>query len=193
MARSDSDSELSSLSSGLSEPDDEVTARLEAEMAAVAKTKKKTSKGIGRYFKPAPKEAKQPSPEPPKRAPSPPHDFTLADDDSIAFIVMFRSRFSECFAASLPHYGPQDIERDISSQVPGEGVERLLCALLTLCLNRKKPVERGHYGRALEEAVSEYKSRKEWPTSWQGVNPMSGSKSFNGMTPEERVCREPKR
>src|SRR3954453_12643814 len=104
----DSDSELSSLSSGLSEPDDDLTARLEADMAEIEAARKKP-KGISRYFKPTPKDQRPASPEPPKRAPSPPHEFVLADNDAIAFIVMFRSRFSECFATSLPHYGPQDI------------------------------------------------------------------------------------
>lgn len=54
---------------------------------------------------------------------------------------MFRSRFSEAFPKSLPHYGPQDIERGVEEEVPGEQVERLLCALLGLVLNRKKDVE----------------------------------------------------
>lgn len=178
----DSDSDLSSLSSALSEVDEEIEAKIEADIAATTKPK-----GIGRYFKPTPKGAKtkDPSPEPPKRAPSPPHEFVLADKDAIAFIVMFRSRFSECFAKSLPHYGPQDIERGISGERPDEQVEHLLCALLSLCLNRKKPVEKGHYGRALEDAISEFKS--QWPREWNGTNPLSGSKSFNTMTADERV------
>jgi hypothetical protein len=57
------------------------------------------------------------------------------------FIVMFRSRFSDCFPKSLSHYGPQDIENGVVSTVPGEHVENLLCALIALVLNRKKPVE----------------------------------------------------
>ena len=54
---------------------------------------------------------------------------------------MFRSRFSDAFPKSLPHYGPQDIERGVEEEVPGEQIERLLCALLGLVLNRKKDVE----------------------------------------------------
>ena len=54
---------------------------------------------------------------------------------------MFRSRFSEAFQKSLPHYGPQDIEFGIVGTPPGEQVERLLCALLGLVLNRKKDIE----------------------------------------------------
>ena len=57
------------------------------------------------------------------------------------FIVMFRSRFSDAFQKSLPHYGPQDIERGVVGSLPDENVERLLCALLGLVLNRKKDVE----------------------------------------------------
>lgn len=96
--------------------------------------------GLNRYFKPAPKE-KQVTPEPPRRAPSPPHEYTLADNDTIAFLVMFRSRFSDAFPKSLPHYGPQDIERGVSGDLPDEGIEKYLCALLGLVLNRKKDVE----------------------------------------------------
>ena len=54
---------------------------------------------------------------------------------------MFRSRFGEAFPKSLPHYGPQDIESGVADKSPGEYVEKLLCALLGLVLNRKKDVE----------------------------------------------------
>lgn len=54
---------------------------------------------------------------------------------------MFRSRFSDAFPKSLPHYGPQDIENAVADPGPGEQAERLLCALLGLVLNRKKEVE----------------------------------------------------
>lgn len=57
------------------------------------------------------------------------------------FIVMFRSRFSEALPTKLPHFGPQDIERGVVDTVPTPQVESLLCALLALVLNRKKPVE----------------------------------------------------
>ncbi|EXJ80415.1 hypothetical protein A1O1_08560 [Capronia coronata CBS 617.96] len=164
------DSDSSSLSSVPSSDDEEMVQRM---------TK---PTGLNRYFKPAPKE---PTPEPPKRAPSPPHDYTLADNDAIAFIVMFRSRFHDAFPKSLPHYGPQDIERGVSGDLPAEQVERLLCALLGLVLNRKKDVERGHYGRALEDAVSA--NNHQWPAAWNGGNPLHGGKNFNNMTPEERL------
>ncbi len=57
------------------------------------------------------------------------------------FIVMFRSRFNDVFPKSLPQYGPQDIEKGVEESIPGEQVERLLCALVGLVLNRKKDVE----------------------------------------------------
>jgi hypothetical protein len=56
---------------------------------------------------------------------------------------MFRARFSDAFPKSLPHYGPQDIEQGVQDITPGEHVERLLCALIGLVLNRKKDVEYG--------------------------------------------------
>ena len=195
MAESDS----SALSSAPSSDDEEM----------VQKMSKPT--GLNRYFKPAPKP--EATPEPPKRAPSPPHEYTLADNEAIAFLVMFRSRFSDAFHKSLPQYGPQDIERGILGELPDEHVDRLLCALLGLVLNRKKDVEsvaqaypspmrirdymikrvffltrhyrRGHYGRALEDAISA--NQNQWPTYWKGVNPIHGGKNFNNMTPEERV------
>lgn len=54
---------------------------------------------------------------------------------------MFRSRFAEAFPPKTPHFGPQDIERGIAEGIPSPQVETLLCALLALLLNRKKPVE----------------------------------------------------
>jgi hypothetical protein len=57
------------------------------------------------------------------------------------FIVMFRSRFNDAFPQKLVHFGPQDIERGVVDQTPSPQVEALLCALLGLVLNRKKPVE----------------------------------------------------
>lgn len=57
------------------------------------------------------------------------------------FLVMFRSRFSGAFPSKLAHYGPQDIERGVVDSVPSPQVENLLCAILGLVLNRKKPVE----------------------------------------------------
>ncbi|KIX10533.1 uncharacterized protein Z518_01616 [Rhinocladiella mackenziei CBS 650.93] len=165
------DSDSSSLSSAPSTDDEEMVRKMTKPM------------GLDRYFKPAPKP--EATPEPPKRAPSPPHEYTLADNDAIAFIVMFRSRFSDAFPKSVPQYGPQDIERGVSGELPDEQVERLLCALLGLVLNRKKDVERGHYGRALEDAISA--NQNQWPSVWKGVNPIHGGKNFNNMTPEERL------
>lgn len=174
MADSDSSS-LSSLSSVPDMPDSE-------DEAIALKMSKPT--GLDRYFKPAPKK-KSATPEPPPRPPSPPHEYTLADNDAIAFLVMFRSRFSDAFPKSLPHLGPQDIEQGIIGDTIGDGVERFLCALLGLVLNRKKDVERGRYNRALEDAIAE--NRGQWPTAWAGKNPLAGENNFNSMNPEERL------
>lgn len=54
---------------------------------------------------------------------------------------MFRARFTEVFPKSLQHYGPQDIENGVAESLPSEPVERLLCAILGLVLNRKKDIE----------------------------------------------------
>lgn len=150
--------------------------------------------GLGRYFKPAPKPnydpkvvipKRSPTPPPPKREPSPPHDYQLIDNDSIAIIVMFRSRFHVAFSRSCPHFGPAELEAGVRGEVPTEQAERLLCSLLALCLNRKKDPEREHYGRALEEAMQSHSS--QWPRQWEGKNPLHGGGSFRVMTPERRV------
>ncbi|KAF2160685.1 hypothetical protein M409DRAFT_70228 [Zasmidium cellare ATCC 36951] len=125
------------------------------------------------------------SPPRPKRAPSPPHEEVLADNPDIAFIVMFRSRFQEAFPGKTPHFGPQDIERGVVDSIPSPEIQSLLCALLALVLNRKKPVERGHHGRALEEAVASHKN--QWPRKWGHQNPLHGGKDFTNMTPAERL------
>ena len=54
---------------------------------------------------------------------------------------MFRSRFNEAFPRGAPSVGPQDIEQGVTEQTPSTTVEELLCSLLGLVLNRKKPVE----------------------------------------------------
>lgn len=54
---------------------------------------------------------------------------------------MFRSRFNDAFPRGAPHVGPQDIEQGVVGETPSSDVEGLLCALLGLVLNRKKPVE----------------------------------------------------
>ncbi|QDS70021.1 hypothetical protein FKW77_003669 [Venturia effusa] len=120
-----------------------------------------------------------------KREPSPPHEETLADNEDVAFIVMFRSRFSDAFPPKLIHFGPQDIENGVAGTLPSPQVESLLCALLALVLNRKKPIERGHHTRALEEAISTHRS--QWPSSWNKRSPLSGQGSFDTMLPKERL------
>lgn len=54
---------------------------------------------------------------------------------------MFRNRFTDVFPKSLAHFGPQELERDIVEQIPGDRVEAFLCALLGLILNRKQDVK----------------------------------------------------
>lgn len=54
---------------------------------------------------------------------------------------MFRSRFADAFPPKCSHVGPQDLERGVADEYPSPQIESLLCALLGLVLNRKKPVE----------------------------------------------------
>ncbi|KAH8600812.1 hypothetical protein B0O99DRAFT_502947 [Bisporella sp. PMI_857] len=125
------------------------------------------------------------SPPRPKRDPSPPHEYVLADNPDIAFIVMYRSRFNDAFAKSLPNFGPQELERGVVDTIPSEQVEQFLCAVLGLLLNRKQDVKPGHYNRALEEAVQTHKS--QWAKDWDAKNPLSGGATFTSMSPTERL------
>ncbi len=54
-----------------------------------------------------------------------------------------------------------------------------------MLINHCAIYRKGHYTRALEEAIQTHNS--QWPTAWQGKNPLHGGGSFNKMTPEERV------
>ncbi|KAF2623997.1 hypothetical protein BU25DRAFT_493900 [Macroventuria anomochaeta] len=177
MTDSDSDSALSSAPPTEDEMPVE-TAPAKAPKAAPQKKKKNGT--ILTFFN-----KRSPSPPARQRPASPPHEYVPEDNPDIAFIVMFRSRFNEAFPRNAPHVGPQDIELGVAEGAPSPDVEGLLCALLGLVLNRKKPVEKGHYGRALEEAIQTQKS--QWPAKWNYINPLSGSRSFNTMTPTERI------
>ncbi|KAF1936016.1 hypothetical protein EJ02DRAFT_448282 [Clathrospora elynae] len=173
----DSDSSLSSAPP----TDDELSVAIpEATAAKTSARKKKKKNGtILTFFK-----HRSPSPPPMKRPASPPHEYVQEDNPKIAFIVMFRSRFNEAFPRGSPSVGPQDIELGVAEDTPSLDVELLLCALLGLVLNRKKPVEKGHYGRALEEAIQS--QRSQWPSEWTG-NPLSGGRNFNSMMATERI------
>ncbi|GKU13336.1 unnamed protein product [Fusarium langsethiae] len=170
MSAEDDSSDLSSLSSLSPAPSD-----IELE-EPVKEPVAKSKKGIQKYFSKVkeqpPKEA---SPPPRKRSPSPPHEYVLADNPDIAFIVMFRSRFSDAFPKSLAHFGPQEIERDVVEPIPGDRAEHFLCALLGP----------GHYGRALEDAISSHKN--QWAPAWKDKSPLSGGATFTSMDPTQRL------
>ncbi|KAF2024436.1 hypothetical protein EK21DRAFT_78728 [Setomelanomma holmii] len=174
----ESDSSLSSAPS----TDDEMPVDVSPANASELTPQKKKQGNILSFFK---QKERSPSPPRKKREPSPEHIYGPQDNPDIAFIVMFRSRFNEAFPRGAPHVGPQDIEQGVAEGTPSQDVEGLLCALLGLVLNRKKPVEKGHYGRALEESVQTQKS--QWPRAWGGVNPLSGGRGFQTMTALERI------
>ena len=44
---------------------------------------------------------------------------------------------------------------------------------------------RGHFQRALEEAISAHYN--QWPSAWSNKNPLHGGNNFNNMSPEQRV------
>lgn len=54
---------------------------------------------------------------------------------------MYRSRFNDAFAKSLPNFGPQELESGVVDTIPSEQVEQFLCAILGLLLNRKQDVK----------------------------------------------------
>ncbi|KAF4461469.1 hypothetical protein FALBO_11739 [Fusarium albosuccineum] len=166
MSADDDSSDLSSLSSLSPAPSDiELDGPPDLEPS-----ESKPKKGIQKYFsKLAEQPPKEPSPPPRKRSPSPPHEYVLADNPDIAFIVMFRSRFQDAFPKSLAHFGPQELERDVVEPIPGDRVEHFLC----------------HYGRALEDAISSHKN--QWAPAWEDKNPLSGGASFTSMNPTQRL------
>lgn len=178
---SDNDSsDLSSLSSLSPVPSDD---ELDAGHDGGAPPKKG---GIMKFFsKVSEQSPRSPSPPPRKRSPSPTHEYVLADNPDIAFIVMFRSRFTDALPKSLANFGPQELERDVVEPIPGDRAEHFLCALLGLLLNRKQDVKPGHYGRALEDALASHKG--QWPASWEDKSPLSGGGGFNTMNPTERL------
>ncbi|KAI1460594.1 hypothetical protein F4805DRAFT_368980 [Annulohypoxylon moriforme] len=170
-------SSLSELSSAPSESDEEIEVKRE--------------KGILKFFhklpagsKPA-EPKKEASPPPRKRSPSPAHEYVLADNPDVAFIVMFRARFNESLPKSLANFGPQEVERDVTESIPGERIEHFLCAVLSLLLNRKQDVKPGHYNRALEDAIHTHKN--QWARDWEDQSPLAGGKTFTAMSPTERL------
>ncbi|KAF8244774.1 hypothetical protein K440DRAFT_588151 [Wilcoxina mikolae CBS 423.85] len=183
MTYSDSDSPLSSPPESADEAPPPVTRHVKP--TTKRPTKKKVVTTIPKIKLKAPAlPARSPSPPPKQRQASPAHVYTLADSPELAFIVMFRSRFADAFKG-VPNLGCQDIERGIVDSTPSEQVEQLLCRLVSLVLNRKKPVERGHHNRALEEAVHAHQS--QWPKEWGGKNPMPGGRSFGDLDTNGRL------
>ncbi|KAI1306321.1 hypothetical protein F5Y03DRAFT_138970 [Xylaria venustula] len=177
-------SSVSSLSSAPSEDDGEVQLKREKGILKFFHKLPKGGKG-SKGAKPAAEPERTPSPPPRKRSPSPPHDYVLADNPDIAFIVMFRSRFNDALPKSLANFGPQELERDVTESIPGERVEHFLCAVLGLLLNRKQDVKPGHYNRALEDAISSHKN--QWARDWEDKSPLSGGQTFATMNPTERL------
>ncbi|KAI0481148.1 hypothetical protein GGR56DRAFT_306551 [Xylariaceae sp. FL0804] len=180
----DQSSELSSVSS--------ISSLSDAPSEDEGDVQLKREKGILKFFHKLPKGTKpreperEPSPPPRKRSPSPPHDYVLADNADIAFLVMFRSRFNDVFPKSLANFGPQELERGVTESLPGDRVEQFLCAVLGLLLNRKQDVKPGHYHRALEDAISTHKN--QWPQEWEARNPLAGGSNFTTMKPTERLA-----
>ncbi|OAA74589.1 hypothetical protein LEL_08170 [Akanthomyces lecanii RCEF 1005] len=179
MASDNDSSDLSSLSSLSPVPSDD-------ELDAGPDSGAPKKGGILNFFsKVSEQSPRSPSPPPRKRSPSPPHEYVLADNPDIAFIVMFRSRFVDALPKSLANFGPQELERDVVEPIPGDRAEHFLCALLGLLLNRKQDVKPGHYNRALEDAIASHKG--QWPASWEDKSPLSGGGGFNTMNPTERL------
>ncbi|OAA72276.1 hypothetical protein ISF_01349 [Cordyceps fumosorosea ARSEF 2679] len=177
MASDNDSSDLSSLSSLSPVPSDD---ELDAGNGAPK------NDGILKFFsKVSEQSPRSPSPPPRKRSPSPTHEYVLADNPDIAFIVMFRSRFIDALPKSLANFGPQELERDVVEPIPGDRAEHFLCALLGLLLNRKQDVKPGHYNRALEDAIASHKG--QWPASWEDKSPLTGGGGFNTMNPTQRL------
>ncbi|KKA26923.1 hypothetical protein TD95_004892 [Thielaviopsis punctulata] len=178
---SDDSSDLSSISSLSPAPSDTESEPKNAKKTGILKFFKKTAKPKSAGNK----ASKEKSPPPRKREPSPEHEYVFADNPDIAFIVMFRSRFSEVFSSQLATFGPQELENDITDFFSGNRAEAFLCALLVLILNRKQDIKPGHYGRALEEAIGAHKN--QWPKVWGDKSPVAGNNTFQALEPTDKL------
>ena len=47
---------------------------------------------------------------------------------------------------------------------------------------------KGHYNRALEEAIHTF--ARQWPWEWQAKSPLAGGVTFKTMSAEQRVSTE---
>ncbi|KAK9456324.1 hypothetical protein V1511DRAFT_457684 [Dipodascopsis uninucleata] len=103
----------------------------------------------------------------------------------ISVLVMFRSRFTELYNG-VPDMGPQDFEEGIIEELPSAEVDAFLSRTLGLALNRKKAIEPGLYGRALEEANSQY-GASYWGVLKGSSGPLAGGKSFKRLGWEDRL------
>ncbi|KAK9479057.1 hypothetical protein V1514DRAFT_279243 [Lipomyces japonicus] len=106
-----------------------------------------------------------------------------SNSPEISVLVMFRRKFANLYNG-VPDIGPQDFEEGLVSQLPSPEVEAFMCRTLTLALNRKKNIEIGLYGRALEEALSTY-GIAQWGI--QNGGPFVGGKTFKTMDWESRL------
>lgn len=79
---------------------------------------------------------------------------------------MFRNRFTDGFSKSLPHFGPQELERDVVASVPGDRAELFLCAILGLLLNRKQDVK--YVGCALRRTIALTTGATQARSLWEG-------------------------
>lgn len=184
MSLSDSDSPLSSVPSSGDEGEDQSSPEIPVKKISKKKQQQQQKKQQQQQQQ---QQARKSSTPPPPRKPrrkEQPHVATLSDAPELAFIVMFRSRFADAFKG-VPNLGCQDIERGVVDSTPSEQVEVLLCRLLGLVLNRKKPVERGHYQRPLEEAVHAHVT--QWPRSWDGKSPFAGGRHFSALDAPQRL------
>ncbi|ODV92161.1 hypothetical protein CANCADRAFT_83250 [Tortispora caseinolytica NRRL Y-17796] len=76
-----------------------------------------------------------------------PHAYT------IALVVLMRNVFSELFRG-VPDLSPQDLDSLLTLPTMVSDLEKVFCRLLSLALNRRKHIDPGHFGRALEEFIS---------------------------------------
>lgn len=60
--------------------------------------------------------------------------------EDIPLLLAFRNQFHELFQG-VPDIGPQDLEEGIYMPEPSDKVMEFVCCLLTLTMNRIKPVE----------------------------------------------------
>lgn len=109
----------------------------------------------------------------------------IEHSSKIAMLVMFQARFHSLFRG-VPSLGPQDIETGLMSPEIPYSVLQFMVRLMSLALNRKKPIDPERYGGALEEIRDKLSSLGPTPT-WPLYVNLKSKTAITDLTWEDRL------